>query len=167
MHKFNRAQLFFVLVFMLFTTCAYAQQEPLFKKAPLDSLGIRSYELLSTKGGSIRIISSVGLWRLKGRELSWSTVQKFGEFRIDKLVHAQQRVSTMAEGPDSIFFFATYDNEIYFANNSDETTITWPPFNFPPKGEPFDKISTLYIDNSGDLFIGTQADNFYWIKVGK
>ncbi|MBK6634914.1 MAG: hypothetical protein IPG38_11920 [Chitinophagaceae bacterium] len=99
----------------------------------MDSLGIRSYELLSTKGGSIRIISSVGLWRLKGRELSWSTVQKFGEFRIDKLVHAQQRVSTMAEGPDSIFFFATYDNEIYFANNSDETTITWPPFNFPPK----------------------------------
>ena len=166
MHIYIRVQLFFLSVFMLLSTAAYAQQEPLFKKAPFDSMGIRCYELLSTKGGSIRIISSAGIWKLKGHDMSLSTIQGFGPFRVDKLVHAQQNLNTMTEGPDGIFFFATHNNEIYFSENSDETTITWPPFNFPPRGQPFDKISKLYIDKSGDLFIGTQADNFYWIKVG-
>ncbi len=143
-----------------------AEKRPLFEKAPLDSVGIRCYELLSTKGGAIRIISSAGLWRLKGHDMDMYTLQSLGEVRIDKLNRAQQNLNTMAEGPDSIFFVATHDNEIYYASNSDQLQVSWPPFNFPPRGQPFDKISTLYIDHNGDLFIGTQSDNFYWIKVG-
>ena len=178
MPLFLRVQLFFGLAFMLLSTGdVYAQREPLFKKIPLDSLGIRCYELLSAKGGSIRITTSAGLGKYKeedfvvyrSQDILNSVKEGLKEIKgikLNKLIHAQENIIAMAEGPDGILLFATYDNEIYYLPNSENILYEWPPYDFPPKGQPFDKIASLYIDNSGDLFIGTHADNFYLIKEG-
>jgi two-component sensor histidine kinase len=171
-----RCRQFILLVFMqMLVYNLYAQHEPLFKKLPLDSMGIRCYEILCTKGGSIRLTTSIGMWKLKGRQMDWagpptgvmtdnitgkkSYVKNFGSM-------AEDSIRAMAEGPDSIFFYASHDNLLTYSPISDIPAYGWPPFVFPPKDKPFDRISSLYIDNSGDLFIGTHSDNFYWIKEG-
>ncbi|MBK6634911.1 MAG: hypothetical protein IPG38_11905 [Chitinophagaceae bacterium] len=176
MYKYFRRKVFYGLVIMLHVTGnVFAQHKPLFKKIPLDSLGVRCYKLLSTKGGSIRITTSAGLGIFKEDNLQvWGAPQdvllelenSMKGLKLDKLIHAQDSVRAMAEGPDGVFFFATRDNEIFFSPNSEIIQFWWPPFIFPPKGQPFEKIASLYIDNKGDLFIGTYADNMYLIKEG-
>jgi len=176
MFKYFCRKVFYGLVIMLHVTGnVFAQPEPLFTKAPLDSLGIRCYELLSTKGGSIRIMTSAGLGRFAENNFQiWRPNQDellelqnaLKGIKLDKLIHAQDSVRAMAESPDGVLFFATKENTIFFSPNSELVQFWWPPFIFPPKGEPFDKIASLYIDNSGDLFIGTYADNMYLIKEG-
>jgi len=166
---FHKWKLIIGLALILLTTGKlFAQQEPLFNKMPLDSLGIRCYEMLCSKGGCVRIISSIGFLKSKGHEvvggIKLNNDSKIKNFRN---YLAEDGIRAMAEGPDSVFFFAANDNSILFNFNADQvTTFNWPPFYFPPVGEPFDKVSSLYIDNSGDLFIGTAADNFYRVKEG-
>ena len=98
--------------------------------------------------------------RCDDRQYNWQKEFYIKSFRS----MAEDSIRAMAEGPDSIFFFASHDNLLTYSPISDIPAYGWPPFVFPPKGKPFDRVSSLYIDNSGDLFIGTHADNFYWIK---
>jgi hypothetical protein len=169
MCKFYRGASILGLAFMLFPLCIYAQGEPLFKRYPLDSiLGVRCYELLCTKGGNAVISSSIGMWKLKGRQIDGPSVSYSGMPGIKNFrsYQAEDSLRAMAEGPDSIFFYATHDNLLFYTYNADQGGIGWPPFLFPPKGEKTDRISSLYIDNVGDLYIGMHRDNFYWIKEG-
>ena len=178
MYIFFQGRLFFGLAFTILATVnVFAQKDPLFKKmAELDRLGIRFYEILCTKEGSVRLTSSIGMWQLKGHQMDGPafvindeiTDNKTGRKSFIKNLRsylAEDSVRAMTEGPDSIFFYATHDNMLFYTPNG-EPGVGWPSFVFPPKGKPFDRISSLYIDNSGDLFIGTNADNFYWIKEG-
>jgi anti-sigma regulatory factor (Ser/Thr protein kinase) len=155
---------------------SYSQStHELFQKLPLDTMGVRCYEILCTKGGSVRLTTSIGMWKLKGRQMDWSgpptgemtdNITGKKSFMKDPRSMAEDSIRAMAEGPDSIFFYASHDNLLTYSPISDIPALGWPPFVFPPKGKPFDRVSCLYIDNSGDLFIGTHADNFYWIKEG-
>ncbi len=169
MGKSYKWQLVLVSAFMLIPLCKiFAQEEPLFKRCPLDSIGVKFYEILCTKGGSAVITSSGGMWRLKGRQIDGPSVSYSGMPGIKNFrsYQAEDSLRAMAEGPDSIFFYATYDNLLFYTPNSEQSGIGWPPFLFPPKGEKSDRISSLYIDDVGDLYIGTNEDNFYWIKEG-
>lgn len=149
---------------------------PLFKKIPLDSMGVRCYEMLCAKDGSLLLTSSIGIWRLQGREVDGPSVGYSGEITDNatgkknfiknfRNYNAEDSIRAMAEGLDSIFFYATHDNIISYSTDG-MPGVGWPPFVFPPKGKPFDTVSSLYIDNDGDLFIGTRADNFYRIQEG-
>lgn len=162
---------------MFITTCnLFAQQQPVFKKIGLDTMGIRCYEILCTKEGSVLFTTSIGMWKLKGHmiegppvgisgEITDNATGKKGFVKNFRSYQAEDSIRAMAEGPDSIYFYALHDNILYYSLSGMMGT-GWPPFVFPPKGQLFDRVSALYIDNSGNLFIGTHADNFYWIKGG-
>ncbi|MEP7107501.1 MAG: histidine kinase [Ferruginibacter sp.] len=159
---------------MIYHTCFAQKENALFKKLPLDSLGVRCYEMLFTIGGSIRLTTSLGICKIKGHlfempnfALGRITDNITGHVSyIKNFSNGGDSTTVMAEGSDSIFVYNALDNTLFYSPNSDIPDRGNPPFVFPPKGQPFDKISTLFIDNIGDLFIGTQADNFYWIKEG-
>ncbi len=180
MRTFSILRLLLVFIFILTTKPKVtAQEEPLFKRiSEAEKMGVKFYEILCTKEGSVRLSSSIGLWKLKGHEINGPAIIYTGE-STDNITgkksylknftnpEAEDSIRAMVEGPDSIFFYATQSNNLYYTPNGDLQGIGWPPFIFPPKGAPFNsRVSTLFIDNTGDLYIGTQDDNFYRIKEG-
>ena len=117
MYIFFQGRLFFGLAFTILATVnVFAQKDPLFKKmAELDRLGIRFYEILCTKEGSVRLTSSIGMWQLKGHQMDGPafvindeiTDNKTGRKSFIKNLRsylAEDSVRAMTEGPDSIFF---------------------------------------------------------------
>jgi hypothetical protein len=168
MRRFFLRQLFWGLGFLLFSINGFAQQKAVFEKLPFDSFGIRSYQILPTTGGGVRLISSLGFWIIKGRDASGVSVTSEDNTAKNYRVKAQSEdsIRAMAEGPDSVLFFATHDNLVFWTTNSEVLSVLYPTFSFPPKGETVDKISSMYIDRNSDLFIGTQTNNFYYIKQG-
>ena len=58
------------ILLLLFQLAAIGQDKAVFKKIPLDSMGITAYKLFPTIEGAALISSSVGLWRMKGRDMA-------------------------------------------------------------------------------------------------
>jgi len=167
MGKFLKGRFIFGFAFtMIITSNLFAQQEPLFKKVPLDSLGIRCYELLCRKAGTVHITSSAGLWTIKGHQMEGAMfTMGIGGVKNLRSYMAEDSIRAMAEGPDGMFFYATHDNVIVCSYDLERPNILLPPFYFPPKNQLVGNVLSMYSDNEGDLYIGT-SDNFYLIKGG-
>ena len=140
-----------------------------FKRFPFDSIGITPYELYVTKEGVTHMTSSIGMWRLKGRELSGPSISN-GIMYDDKgnpiqtkvkirQYTAEDSVRSMAQGADSIFYFVLQDNLFLWRPNGEVGGWGWSPINFPK--EP--RVTKIWIDD-GNLYVGTADDNFFFIK---
>ena len=78
-----------------------AQKKAIFRKLPLDSLGVRAYEMLALHNGSTLFTSSSGMWRLKGHDL-FGMLQTVGISGIKNLRSylSEASIRAMAESPD-------------------------------------------------------------------
>ncbi len=140
-----------------------------FKRFAFDSLGITPYELYVTKEGVTHMTSSIGMWRLKGRTFSGPSIST-GIMYDDKgnpiptkvkirQYTAEDSVRSMAQGADSIFYFVLQDNLFLWRPNGESGGWGWSPINFPKAP----RITKIWIDD-GNLYVGTAADNFFFIK---
>ncbi|HEY6977130.1 MAG TPA: histidine kinase, partial [Chitinophagaceae bacterium] len=144
----------------------------LFKQFAFDSMGIKLYELYTTKEGVTHVTSSIGIWKLKGHQFDGPEVgtgimydsKGNPEHQNIKMRNylAEDSIRSMAQGPDSIFYFVAHDNFFLWRPNGEVGGWGWPPFIFP-KTSP---VSKIWIDNDDNLFVGTVKDNFYFIEKG-
>lgn len=157
---------------MLQGVVCFAQQKSFFEAFPADSLGIKLYELYTTKEGVTHFTSSVGIWKLKGHQFDGPSVgtgilyddkgnpQDFYVKARNYL--AEDSIRSMAQGPDSIFYFVAHDNFFLWRPNGEVGGWGWPPFNFPKTST----VTKIWIDDKGDIFTGTREDNFYVVEGG-
>ncbi len=140
-----------------------------FKRFPFDSLGITPYELYVTKEGVTHMTSSIGMWRLKGRQFSGPSISN-GIMYDDKgnpiqtkvkirQYTAEDSVRSMAQGADSIFYFVLQDNLFLWRPNGEVGGWGWSPINFSKTP----RVTKIWIDD-GNLYVGTGNDNFFFIK---
>lgn len=172
MNRSRYTKVLFGCIFMLISMACTAQQNSLFQQLPLDTLGIELYELYTTKEGATHFTSSVGIWKFKGHMVDGPSVgtgilydsNGNPEHQNIKLRNylAEDSIRSMAQGPDSIFYFVAHDNFFLWRPNGEVGGWGMPPFNFP-KTSPVLKI---WIDGNGDIFAGTREDNFYIIEGG-
>src|SRR5947208_8747921 len=114
---FFREQLFFGLTFLLlFTTSSVlAQHKSLFKRFPIDSMGIIPYELYPTLEGATVMTSSIGIWTLIGRQFDGPQMGSgimydskgrpiYQNIKMRNYT-AEDSIRGMAQGPDSVFYF--------------------------------------------------------------
>ena len=159
------------MIALLFSREGYSQQESCFEMpVPFDSMGIRLYDLYTTREGVTHFTSSIGIWKLKGHMFDGPSVGtgilydssgKPGNHKVKLRNYlAEDSIRSMAQGPDGIFYFVTHYNFFIWRPNGEVGGWGWPPFNFP-KTSPVTKI---WIDNSSTLFVGTRKDNFYFIE---
>lgn len=159
------------VLFFLMDVC-FAQQNPVFHSFPFDSLGIKLYELYTTKEGVTHITSSIGIWKLKGHQLDGPSVgdgiqydskgnREHQHIKMRNYL-AEDSIRSMAQGLDSIFYFVAHDNFFLWRPNGQTGGWGWPPFNFPKTSA----VLKIWIDNQGNIFAGTRQDNFYIIEGG-
>jgi len=145
------------------------QKKVVFKKVPLDSLGIKTYEVFPTIEGAALITSSIGLWRMKGSNLTSPeftngviTDEKgrpqFQNIKLRSFT-AEDSIRSVAQGKDSTVYFVTHDNRFLIRFNGTSGGFGWAPFNFPKARS----VTRIWIDGESNLFVGT-LDNFYFIK---
>ncbi len=143
-----------------------------FKSFPFDSLGINLYELYVTKEGVTHFTTSIGIWKLKGHQFYGPSVsdgrmydskgnRQYQSVKIRNYL-AEDSIRSMAQGPDSIFYFVAHDNFFLWRPNGEFGGWGWPPFNFPKTS----RILKIWIDDNGNIFAGTRQDNFYIIEAG-
>ncbi|MGZ5219838.1 MAG: histidine kinase [Chitinophagaceae bacterium] len=145
--------------------CSIVQGQT-FKKLPFDSLGVYFHELQCTPDGAVRIISSMGLWRMKGRHFDGPSISyERSKWRRQRDFAAEDSVRAIFQNQD-FFFYVTKDNMILWTPSGVGGGWGIPPFNFPPVEGLIGNISRIWIDASNNLFIGTQRDNFFFIKDG-
>ena len=148
----------------------FAQNEAVFKKIPLDSLGITIYHVFPMMEGSTLITSSVGIWNMKGRDMQGPDI--IDDVIYDakgRLVHkkykirsftAEDSIRSVAQGRDSIIYFVAHDNRFWFRLNGISGGFGWAPFNFPKTSN----VTRIWIDSDNTLYAGTRSDNFFIIK---
>ncbi|HEY6503645.1 MAG TPA: histidine kinase [Chitinophagaceae bacterium] len=166
-------RIFFISFLFLISLCrGFAQQKPLFQEVAFDSIGVKLYELYTTIEGVTHFTSSIGIWKMKGHQFDGPSVSDGKLYDSDgkpgnnyvkvRNYLAEDSIRSMAQGPDSIFYFVAHDNFFLWRPNGEFGGWGWPPFNFP-KTSPILKI---WINDSGDIFAGTRQDNFYIIEGG-
>ena len=147
-----------------------AQQTSVFKRIPLDSIGVKVYQVYPTIEGGVIFTSSIGLWSMKGRQMHGPEMisdivsDKDGRpiYRKIRLrsVTAEDSIRAVAQAKDSLVYFVSHDNRFFFRFNGLATGFGWAPFNFPNTS----RISRIWIDDDNTLYAGTISDNFYVIK---
>jgi len=166
----NACRYTIVIVLMGAGLSLFAQNEAIFKKIPLDSAGVKVYQVYPTIEGSAFITSSIGLWSMKGRQLNGPEVMNdviydekgkpvYQNIKIRSFA-AEDSIRAVAQGKDSIVYFVSNDNRFFFRFNGLMGGVGWAPFNFPKTSS----ISGIWIDNDNTLYAGTISDNFYIIK---
>ncbi len=120
--------------------------------------------------GTTLITSSVGLWRMYGRELTSGEVisgiilddkgrPMYKNIKIRSYT-AEDSIRDVVQGKDSIVYFVTHDNRFLVRPNGTVGGFAWAPFNFPKTSS----VTRIWIDSENNLFAGTKSDNFYLIK---
>ncbi len=163
---FCRYIIVWVSLFTGSTVCA--QNASVFKKIPLDSFGVKVYQVYPTIEGSTIMITSGGLWILKGRELTspptmiwYDTINNptFSKIRR-RSFDSEDSIRCLVQGKDSLLYYVSYDNRFLFRINGLATGFGWAPFNFPKTSN----VCRLWIDNDNNLYAGTISDNFFVIN---
>src|SRR6266536_5496254 len=157
-----------VQIFFLFGPVLGQEENALFQKSPLDSFGIKCYKMICTKSGYVRIISSIGLLMLKGRHFDLGGIVTDNSLGIRNFRSylAEDEIRAVAEGPDSLCYYATRDNLIFFTMYN-ANGYGWPPFYFPPKGQPNINVYSFAEDSTDKniIWIGTDKGLFSYNKV--
>lgn len=158
-----------IFAFFLFA-CANlrGQQASIFKKIPLDSIGIKVYQVYPTLEGSTIITSSRGLWVFHGGVLKsppniiWYDTLKNPSFRNIKprSFDSEDSIRCITQGKDSLIYFVSRDNRFLFRLNGLMSGCGWAPFNFPKTSS----VCRIWIDNDLNLYAGTTSDNFFVIN---
>ncbi len=129
---------------------------------------LRFYEVLCSRTGFHKFTSSFGLISDRGTEVEMIIYQG-PDGQSKKLIRnyvGEDSIRTLCEGgPNKIVFFVSHDNKILW-QFGDEGGQGFAPFRFPPKDKPHLTVTKIWVDNDGNIFIGTRSDNFYFIKNG-
>ena len=164
---------FFVVLVVLIAFETDAQTEKgLFKMIPTDAAPttkpMRSYEVLCTKNGSIFSSSTVGLIESAGLIRFYPSYLSVDEEskNVSRSYKAEDSIKSFCEGLENSIFFVTHDNEI-ICFPYDRNIESWTPsFDFPDNKRSDIIISKIWADDGGNLFIGTQKNNFYVVEKG-
>jgi hypothetical protein len=135
-------------------------------------MGIKLYELYTTKEGVTHITSSIGIWKLKGHQFDGPEVgtgimydsKGNPEHQNIKMRNylAEDSIRSMAQGLDSVFYFVAHDNFFLWRPNGEMGGWAWPPFNFPKNQPCYDLLMTSVVPDSALLapfFGGIQLRN--------
>lgn len=151
MGKRGIKKLIFTVIAMLFINDIIAQKEPLFTEKP-------NFVKMFNHFGKFNEVTQPKLQKLYKVNDSIRNDLPIRNFLI------KDNVRSLVEMQDSIFLYVSEGNILFYMPNGDNIGLGMVPLTVPSKINPSDKISAMYLDINGDMFIGTYGEDFYIVK---
>ena len=158
--------------FLFIAVSGFGQSSVEWRRLPVEVLPQRPffYKVLATASGSLILSSTHGLIDYQGFRINFPSVSVLGNDKVSmekvKDPHTEDGIKLMCQGKGSNFFFLTAAGQIYYIDENLIALTGWadPPLLIPVRLEKGKSISSIWVDEKGDLFIGTTGDSLIIIQ---
>jgi ligand-binding sensor domain-containing protein len=175
-------RIFFSLFLITITVAEAQDKKSLFEMVPSDIVAgtkpINFGNILYTAKGSILIANSMGVAEMDGMQLfvplnngivsdEKGKKMYFGKNSniFKDTYESTAGIKLICQGPDSIIYLVSNNNNLGCIYYHLGMGIGFAPFNFPLSGNHNTEMNTIWIDDEGTLFIGTNTDTIYSVAA--
>ena len=159
-----------LIIFSFFSINAISQAKPIeWRVLPVENLPPDKrpvfYRLISSSSGAVILSSTHGLIRYQGLRINFPAVSIMANEKVpmEKVndPHTEDGIKMMCRGNGHTLFFLTSSGKIYYINESLIALTGWanPPLYIPLNTKKDKTISSIWVDEEGDLFVNVKEDS--------